>query len=258
MPERNDEFYVGYLPTAPRGFASRARFATTVILALATLLALVLVSSQGQFAKSEFEFGVYRDFSGVVDARPYPTLLVERPGASDAASRFSRYHLVAFGKRGAHELVSRYDGRSVRLQGSLIYRAGHTMIEIVDGSVEPLDGDPGEALRPLPGREEDLGEMTLVGEIVDTKCFLGVMKPGNLKPHKSCAVRCISGGIPPTLVVRDAGGRAEYFLLVSPDGRPVNRQVLHLVAESVEITGRVLRQGERLILKADPQMYRRL
>ena len=49
---------------------------------------------------------------------------------------------------------------------------------------------------------ESLGKQTFVGEIVDSKCFLGVMNPGRLTPHRACAIRCISGGVPPVLLVR--------------------------------------------------------
>jgi hypothetical protein len=50
---------------------------------------------------------------------------------------------------------------------------------------------------------------------------------------------------------------AIYLLLVSPDGKPVNKQVLDFVAEPIEITGEVERQGELLILRADPAAYGR-
>ncbi|MFO1512850.1 MAG: hypothetical protein U1F83_08070 [Verrucomicrobiota bacterium] len=102
-----------------------------------------------------------------------------------------------------------------------------------------------------------LGKQTLLGEIVDSKCFLGVMNPGQLTPHRACAIRCISGGVPPVLLVRQQDGPAAYLLLVSADGKPVNKQVLDMVAEPVEITGDVERQGELLILRADPATYRR-
>ena len=52
--------------------------------------------------------------------------------------------------------------------------------------------------------------------------------------------------------------RRYNLLLVSADGKPVNKQVLNLVAESVEIMGDVERQGELLILRADPATYRRV
>ena len=48
------------------------------------------------------------------------------------------------------------------------------------------------------------------------------------------------------------------MLFRSADGKPVNKQVLEMVAEPVEIIGEVERQGELLILKADPATYRRV
>ena len=58
--------------------------------------------------------------------------------------------------------------------------------------------------------------------------------------------------------MRQKDGPAIYLLLVSADGKPVNKQVLDMVAEPLEITGEVERQGELLILRADPVTYRKL
>jgi hypothetical protein len=105
---------------------------------------------------------------------------------------------------------------------------------------------------------QNLGKQTFTGEIVDSKCYLGVMNPGQLATHRGCAIRCISGGCPPILVVRRKDGPPAYLLLVSAEGKPVNKQVLDMVAEPIEITGEVERQGELLILRADPVTYRRI
>ena len=100
--------------------------------------------------------------------------------------------------------------------------------------------------------------MTLVGEIVDSKCYFGVMNPGRLTPHRGCAVRCISGGIPPILLVQQKEGPPDTYLLVSANGSPVNQQILDMVAEPVRITGDVVEQGSLKILRADPSTYRRV
>ncbi len=260
MPEpREREFYVGYLPAAPKGIAARVRLAVLLVLSLAAALAIALPAGQNYFARSMFEYGVVREFEGLVSEHPYPMLLVPRAGLAGQSTVSSRYLVVVFGKRGGARILEGLDGQAVRLEGSLIYRDGRTMIQAESGTVEVLEGRDAARFRELePAPDEELGRMTLSGEIVDSKCYLGVMKPGNLKPHRSCAVRCISGGIPPLLMVRDETGRAAYFLLVSEDGRPVNREVLHLVAEPVQITGRVVRRGGLLVLHADPTAYRRL
>jgi len=250
---RDDEFYIGYLPQAPRGIAARSRLGVVLIFAAVVTVGLLLVHAQSRFAPAVFEFGIVTEHVGVVRERPYPVLDVSRPGHTEETSPVSSYYLTAFGKQGAVEQVEGLDGKTVRLRGSLIYRDDKTMLEIQDGSVEIVD--EANAAR-LP--ETDLGGRTLVGEIVDSKCFLGVMKPGNLKPHRACAARCISGGVPPVLLVRDPDGFATYYLLASADGEPVNDQVLHLLAEPVEITGRVSRRGDLLTLHADPASYRRL
>jgi hypothetical protein len=83
------------------------------------------------------------------------------------------------------------------------------------------------------------------------------MNPGRLKVHRACAVRCISGGAPPLLYVRDLAGREAYVFLVGADGRPVNRDVLPLVAQPVEVSGMLRALGDRLFLYADPRAIRR-
>jgi len=58
--------------------------------------------------------------------------------------------------------------------------------------------------------------------------------------------------------VRPQDDPAIHLLLASVEGKPVNKLVLDLVAEPVEITDEVGRLGELLILKADPATHRRV
>jgi hypothetical protein len=253
-----EEFYVGYAPRAPRGVATRVRRTVVLLFAVAIVTAVLLVAGQGAFDPGTFEYGVAREFEGTIRERPYPVLDVVRPGTAEGIPAASSYLLVAFGKRGASAITGGLDGRPVRLRGSLVHRGGMTMIEVAEGSVEPLAGDAAARSTAASPAPEILGRWTLAGEIVDSKCFLGVMKPGRLKPHRACAARCISGGIPPVLAVIDAAGNAAYYVLASASGDPVNRDVLDLVAEPVEISGIVVRRGDLLFLHADPSSYRRL
>lgn len=239
-------FYIGYRKQMPATLASFLRGRLVVLVAVAAAIATLLVTAQRPFADATFEYGVTRTFEGLLGESPYPTLLLANP----AHGLPSRVYLVAPGKHGAQEIVAGHEGRRVRLQGSLIRRDRQAMIEVAPGSLVDLAAGPGAAT-------EALGDFTLRGEIVDSKCYLGVMKPGNLKPHKACAIRCISGGITPVLCVRDAAGQAAYLMLAGADGRAVNREVLDFVAEPVEITGAVERRDNLLVLKADPATYRR-
>ena len=246
---QNDEFYVGYLPEAPARTARFVRGVVAIVVFTVLAVGAALVTWQSAFSKAVFEFGVERDFQGVIELEPYPLLVVDRP--EDAST--SRYLLTVFGKFGAGPAVEEFAGRRVRLRGALIYRDDRTMIELVEGSIEALEGAPVDFPDAV-----DLGEQTLIGEIVDSKCFLGVMKPGNLKPHRACATRCISGGVPPVFLVRDEQGRATYYLLTDRAGGSVNDRVLDRVAERLEIRGRVQRRGDLWTLASDPSDYRRV
>jgi hypothetical protein len=84
------------------------------------------------------------------------------------------------------------------------------------------------------------------------------MIPGDSKPHRACAVRCISGGSPPLFVVREGSSHVFSTLLVSEGGEAVNADVLDFVAEPVEITGRLEREGDTLVLWANPATFRRV
>lgn len=254
MPDALDEFYVGYLPQAPTGLARFTRAAVTLLVCGALVLTLALAAAQHPFARSHFEYGTTRSFEGRIEEHPYPALLVDRPGDPGAGPARSRWLLTVFGKRGAGAAVAGLDGRRVQVQGTLIWRDGRTMVEVVPGSIrsqEPVEGVSADV-------GESLGTRTYRGEIVDSKCFFGVMKPGNLKPHRACATRCISGGVPPVLLVRDAEGIAEHLLLVGADGGPVNDDVLDMIAEPVEVTGELLRYDDLLVLRADPSTYLRV
>jgi hypothetical protein len=239
-----NDFYVGYLPKAPIALARFVRKVIVLLGLLAVAVAVALVTGQMPFANSAFEYGKTRTFEGIIDARPYPMLLVARPGEVGSGDKHSRYLLVAPGKHGADSLVASFDGQEVRLKGQLIYRENGTMIEIEPGSIAPLNSS-----LPREAPTIDLGAVTVTGEIVDSKCYLGVMNPGNGKVHRDCAARCISGGIPPIFVTLDG---EEQFLLVAADGNAIAPDALReFVAEPIIITGEALRRGESRLLRVD-------
>ncbi|MGC3957386.1 MAG: hypothetical protein QM813_05325 [Verrucomicrobiota bacterium] len=251
----SDNFYIGWEAKAAPGIGKTVRKAVVLLLLLALLVPALLAVSQRMIGQSVFEWGNHKNFSGILQATPYPHLLVLRPGNADGQSRFSTYYLVAQWKFGLdREALAAFDGKAVSLKGTLIYRGNQTMIETKPEWIQAVKKSSATISLSQSVR---LGKQTLTGEIVDSKCFLGVMNPGQLTPHRACAIRCISGGVPPVLLVRQKDGPAIYLLLVSADGKPVNKQILDVVAEPVEITGEVDRQGELLIIKADPATYRR-
>jgi len=252
----NDDFYIGWEDKAAPGIKRFVRRIVSLLLAGCLGGALALAARQRTIGVSVFEWGNVKSFSGILKLAPYPHVLVPRPGTAGAQNAFSTYYLVAPFKHGLDlQNFCPLDGKTVSLKGTLIYRGNQTMIEAVPDSIKVA----GRQLPPPVGIETvSLGRQTFIGEIVDSKCCLGVMNPGQLIPHRDCAILCLSGGIPPILFVRQRIGPPIYLLLASADNQPVNQEVLDLVAEPVQITGEVERQGELLILRADPSTYRRV
>jgi hypothetical protein len=80
--------------------------------------------------------------------------------------------------------------------------------------------------------------MTLKGEIVDTGCYLGHGAKG--PDHKSCALRCIAGGMPMGLLV---DGETVYLLTMSHEDADPYNQAKKMAASMVEITGPVHEMG---------------
>src|SRR5579872_3604035 len=191
------EFYVGYLPM-PGGLGKTVRRIVVALGAVAVTTAAILIAGQHPFPPSTFEFQQYRDFRGTLLARPYPALAIPGEGLP--------WLLVGPGKHGVGDL-RQLDGHQVQLKGERIFRGDDHMIELQPGTLS--GGGQGD----LEAATDDLGEVQLTGEIVDSKCYFGVMNPGNGKVHRDCAVRCISGGIPPAFIARDASGQTRTLLL---------------------------------------------
>jgi hypothetical protein len=248
-----DEFFVGWLPT-PNG---NVRFLKPVVLAV--VVAGLIAAATTAFIQSNPGDAEWNDekvvtVRGIVSARPYSMLRVASEGQGEAVRT---YLLVEEGKFGALPCVSRLiNGRSeavaVEVKGTILHRGDRWMIALEEGDA---------GMRHLPESEAtDLGafaemqkadsdEVILRGEIVDSKCYLGAMKPGGGKTHKGCAMRCIAGGIPPMLVTHEAVGRETFYLLIAPDGSGANDLVYPFVGDRVALKGRVEHQDDILVFR---------
>ena len=241
-----NEFYVGYLPKAAVGIARRIRAVVVLLFIFAAITAMVFARVQRTFAPSVFEYGKVGTFEGTIEATPYPILIVRGPGSTEPKA--SRYLLVAEGKLGADSEVAAFTGKNVQLRGTKIYRENQMMLVLASGSISPKGG----SAQSVPPSQE-LGAFELSGEIVDSKCYLGVMNPGSGKVHRDCAVRCISGGIPPIFVTNNFNGSPAILLLTDLHQKPLPKETfLKLVAQPIRIHGSVVKIGGTLYLKTEP------
>lgn len=238
---------MGYLDRAPSGIGRFVRRVAAWLVVGGAGLAVVVALGHGSLQPATFEFGHIRVFRGTVDLRPYPSLRVSLPGASRAGGGVTRLMLVGQGKHGVGSQLAEHAHRSVQLSGTLVYRDANTMVELVPHSVHPDGSEPIPPVQP-----ERLGSVTLRGEIVDAKCYLGVMIPGAGTVHRACAVRCLSGGVPPMLSVTDTTGARVNVWLTGPGGAPVTESLLALVAEPVEVSGQLMAFDDQLVIEVDP------
>lgn len=246
-----DPFYVGYLPLPS---SIRQFIAPWLVgnLVLAIGIAVVVAATHREPGDGSWDISSVIVAEGQLVVEPYP-MLVTTEGT---------YLLVEQGKVGAQKRVADlYPEYYYAVSGYLVEREGRKVIEI-DGSLE----EPFEML--LIDRaddsilskqfKEDLGTHTLRGEIVDPKCYLGVMQPGDGKTHKVCATLCIKGGIPPMLLVRDRDGNTAAYLLTDAEGNAFPESHHEYIADPIEVTGKVLRDGDLLILRAGLDSIKRL
>ena len=110
----------------------------------------------------------------------------------------------------------------------------------------------------LPKANTLVKDMELEGEIIDPKCYFGVMKPGKGKIHRSCAVLCISGGIPPVLATTDKNNISEYYLITDTNGMPINEDILPHIGKPSLLTGTIVQLEDWYQLQLDVAHIRAL
>lgn len=243
---RDEGFYVGYHPVAPIRYARFTRRIAAAILVATAAVAVALAASQEPFGRGVFEYGQTRELSGTLVERPYPMLLLPRPGLTGRSTAYSRYLLVTRGKHGAQSLAADHQGHETEVRGTLISREGTTMVEVAPGGIvdlSPIGAGPGIE-PPL-----ELGQRTLTGEVVDSKCWLGVMKPATGTVHRGCAARCLSGGIPPLLIVDDPAAPERQVLLTDASGGPASKWLWRYVGSRVQVTGLLLQEGDLRVMR---------
>jgi hypothetical protein len=246
--ETRDEFYVGYLPEVPSGLGRFVRRAVALVVVATAALAGLLAWLQEPFDRGRFEFGIERSFVGLLLEKPYPLLLAPA-GEGGAAGAAETLLLTGPGKHGAS--VAGLDGRAVELRGSLVTGEDRKLLSLVRGAATEASVPTAAASEPRA-----LGRISLIGEIVDSKCYLGVMKPGRGRPHRGCAERCLAGGIAPLFLVETQAGERRTLLLVDPSGRRLGDRLHGLVAEPIAVEGALERRGDLLVLAADPASFR--
>lgn len=247
MSEPEEPMFIGWAPaskTTVRTAIARALVLAAIVVGLGALLAASMRTPGAGLGP----FSTGQSLDGLLVSGPTPILLVDGPTGPSAV-------ILAGQARNAPDPgVLSHDGEIVRLTGNTLERDGRRMLEV--GGIESVTLDPAVEARLRAVTREPLGAVTLAGEIVDSKCYLGRMRPGAGRMHRACAQSCIGGGVSPILVTHDPDGE-HHWALESPAGESVRLEVLPFVTEPVEISGEAFRFADLSIVHVDVSTIRR-
>lgn len=177
------------------------------------------------------------EIEGVYYAEPVPTLYVTP-------------EWLKSGPGGLHILLSlpdqsplpaswaEADGQLVQMEGELLFRGYSAMLEVSSSQQLIVLGPPeAHQQRPPSGAGEPV---QITGELVDIKCFLDTRMPATGKLHRSCAIRSLSGGAPPAILISGQHASAAV-ILAGPEDEALDYTPA-LAGQWVHVEGRLFRQ----------------
>jgi hypothetical protein len=262
----DDPFYIGWMPEAPASYAKQVCKAIIALAVIVPGVAVLLAFSQKKFSTSNFEFGQLTEVKGIYLQEPVPVLKVISKKDVFGNSTYITIPLVGYGKFGAEGAIAeiekekntRLDNKLVTLKGTLLYSDGKTLLQI-DANDKPLVRyDSIEAAQSYLPKITDMGTVSIKGEVLDPKCYFGVMKPAHGKPHRDCAIRCLLGGISPVFRARNEAGQSNYYLILGEHGEKINAQLQDYVADPVALQANAKQVDDWIVLYVKPSSIKRI
>ena len=228
--ELPDEFYVGYLPI-PKGHRKLIAFIVPSLLAWSLAMAVIITITMRPPGNAQWDTGAVKSWSGTLVESPYPMLI------PDDIDQTPPLFVVSMGKKGAHERLKPFFGQHVSISGYELNRDNRHIIELAPDQ-DAIKADTTIPAKPSPTLSTS-HPTELLGEIVDGKCYLGAMKPGDGAGHRACATLCIQGGLPPMFATQSPSGEHTFYLLTIDGSTNYSPQILSLIGRPVRISGHI-------------------
>jgi len=255
--KEQDEFYIGWQDEASNSFKNGRKTFFLIGLIVFVLFALGYLFMENKFVDSYFDYGNLTELEGTIVEYPVFGLRTEVDGKAVTVP------LVGFGKFDAlpvlEAIKERANGRSlsslkVSLKGTILTYQDKTWMELTEGDESIISINDSE--QNYSQTIQSLGTISIAGEIVDPKCFFGVMNPAYNKIHRSCAIRCISGGIPPVLAIRENGIFIDYYFVTDEKRASINKEILQFVGIPVTVSGAVQQVDDWKVIQINPTLLR--
>ena len=234
------EFYIGWKAKIPKNYFIFLKKISIIFLMLLIVLAGLLALKQKHIAPSYYS-QLPKPKQGFLIQ--YPCAMFLELGNRDIYGNpnFKAYPLVnarKFGVGAIFESLKKQDHNQapfVEITGNWMHRDSTYIIELSNGlnSVKTLHAPVLPKFLPMTIIDSSI---TLAGEIIDPKCYFGAMNPGQGKPHKSCAIRCISGGISPMFAYTISGTK-QYALLYTENPEALFEDIKPYIGDPIKIQG---------------------
>ncbi|MFC4232581.1 Rieske 2Fe-2S domain-containing protein [Parasediminibacterium paludis] len=284
---KEQPFYIGWQPVANKVFSIFAKKASVVIVCIILLCVLIISFNQSHIATSYFADNATK-FEGQLIANPFPALRTVQGKdiyGNPIVKTYPLFNTWKFGAVNAVEFFMKRHGKDplVQIEGVLLESDGVQLLQLSNGELSiacgnthshtekdsiccspkynasheaillnsdkaPISSLLTNTYIPVPNIRY-IGKVALTGEIIDPKCYFGAMNPGFGKPHRSCAIRCIEGGIMPMLHYKDANGKNAYVVIIEENGEKINTKIGYAVAEPVTLTGKLFTIDNWKVLK---------
>ena len=248
---RSDPIFVGYLPT-PKKDHVFLKTILPLLLILTAIVAAAVSTEQPNPGTGVWDTGHELKLEGQLVPGPYPILRVKD---SERTAGIRTWLLAEQGKIGVQNRVTALGvtgPTDVIARGYRIERDGQGMLELIAGANALVISET--QTTSMPEQEKTPRKhVSITGEIIDPKCWLGVMKPGFGKPHKACATLCIEGGIPPMFIWINESGSRTRALLLGPNGEQIVDRIRSRIADPITIEGNLETWDDLHVLKVDAE-----
>lgn len=242
-------FFIGWESDVPKDTRKGLRSRVGFMAVIATILSVGISFLQNNIGSEPHPIGDVQEYKGVLISDPLPMLV-----SSESVDEHRILLLVNPFKEGiSSQGVEQFHLKQVKVVASIIHSDTGAMLEVVPDGITLESG-----IKVTQPHFTDRVPVVLRGEIVDSKCYLGMMNPGRFKPHRACAIQCVSGGIPPLLVVHSETEMFTQIVLVGPDGEAINDLVMDYIAEPVEVSGDLITIGDQKVMYVDTDSIKRL
>jgi hypothetical protein len=249
------EYFVGYLdtPNADRRFL--LGLAVTGMVGAAAG-GFALARDQVSAGNGSWDIGTPVTLTGYLETSPYPVIRTR-----DIDGSLRTVLLACENKCGAQAKLADVDlpDNRVTVRGTILQRDRHIMLavpETPDWIVPAIDG--ALPVREVAFEQEDMGEARLSGEILDSKCWFGAMRPSEGSVHKACAILCIAGGLAPYFYPRTLLGHDTPMMLTDQNGEALVQPILSFVADPIAVSGRIVRIEDLVQFRIDEAAIRRI